>query len=82
MLILRSLFIAAMSRHYHVDVVTLGKFLEPVFQHYCRCRDIKKEFSYFRNFFTCLFHFISTNSVHACEYKSINIEESQFKHKQ
>ena len=49
-----------MSRHYHVDVTTLGqcrdnvatlgKFLEPVLRHCCRCRDIKKEFSSFRKF--------------------------------
>ena len=76
-----------MSRFYNCDVVTLGqcrdtvailgKFLEPVSRHCCRCCDIENEFSSFKHkFFTCLPHFISANSVNACEYKSINIEES------
>ena len=35
---------------------------------------------FFQKIFTCLPHFISSNSIHAYEYKSINIEKSQFKH--
>ena len=79
MLTLMSLFITVMSRHWD-NVMKLGKVLEPVSRHCCRCRDIEKGFSFFKIFFTCLLHFISANSVHACEYKSINVKESQFKH--
>ena len=57
--------------------------LEPVSRHCCQCRDIEEEFSSFKQkFFTCLPHFIYAISINACEYKSINIEESQFKHEQ
>ena len=77
----------------HVDVVTLGqccdnvatlgKFLESISRHCCRCRDIEKQFFLFQKIITFFLpHFISVNSVHACEYKSIKFEESQFKHEQ
>ena len=68
----------SMSRHYHVHVATLGQC------HHIgenRCHDIEKEFySFKQKIFTCFPHFISAISVHAREYKSINIKESQFKH--
>ena len=77
-----------MSLLYNYDVATLncrcrdiGEILEPVSRHCCGCRDIEKEFSAFKHkIFTRLPHFISANSVHARDYKSINTEESHFKH--
>ena len=78
-----------MSRHYHEDIATLGqcrdnvstlgKLLELVSRHCYRCCDIEEFSSFKKKIFTCFPHFIYAISVHACEYKSINIEESQFK---
>ena len=72
-----------MSRHYILMLRHWEKLNFDVAFLKLRCRDIEKEFSSFKQkIFTCLPHFISAISVHACEYKSINIEESQFKHEQ
>ena len=80
--------INSMSRHRHVDVMTLelnvmtlGKFLEPISRHCCQCRDIGKAFSSFRILLVFLL-FISAYFIHACEYKFKKNEVSQFKHGQ
>ena len=66
MLILMSLF-------YNYNVATLAYFI-----FFSRCCDIVVDVATLS--VTCLPYFNSCYSVHACEYKSINIEESQFKH--
>ena len=69
-----------MPRHWG-SVMELERLLEPVSRHCCRCCDIERDFSSFKQkICTCFPYFIYAISVHACEYKSINVEESQFKH--